>query len=283
MNPRAQHSLELAALDPRSVGTRWLGRTIDFVEETASTNDDIFGLGGAAHGHVIVADRQTAGRGSHGRAWVSPPGEDLYVSFAVRPRTPLESLPTLTLAVGLGVADASETVLRDALSAKPPASELDPPRNHLPCVQLKWPNDLWIDRRKSGGILVESRVREQQAVVVVGIGLNVNRSELGSLSDATSLRVASGHRFDRAEVLGIMLRCIEPWVDRWERDGPAPVVDGIRQRLALLDERVRVDDLTGTVIGVDSQGALLLRDATGRSHAIRAGRLEPLRAAPGLP
>ena len=266
--------IDRATVETFRAGATWLGGTIDLTDETGSTNDDAFRAAGqgALSGHVVVADRQSAGRGSHGREWVSPPGEDLYFSFVVLPKTTLDRLSTLTLAVGLGVADAVEQSL-----VEQSLCTANTPNPGTPSVTIKWPNDVWIDRHKAGGILVESRVREERAAVVVGVGLNVNRTDFGDVADATSLCAASGRTFDRAKVLGRALRSIEAWVDRWEKDGAAPIVAALKDRLALIHERVRIDDREVTIAGVDPSGALLVRDTAGTLQALHAGRVQPVR------
>lgn len=235
------------------------GRSLDVRAETGSTNDDArrAAAEGAPDGHVVVADRQSRGRGAHGRRWDSPGGTDLYLSIIARLPLPPSRLPPLTLAVGLGVARAVATLVPKAP------------------VELKWPNDVLLDGRKVSGVLVES-VSTGSTVdsAVLGIGLDVNRErfapELEEL--ATSMRRVAGAPFDRARVLAVLLGCVERQVDRFVQQGPRAVVAGVEARLAWRGEAVRCGDVAGQLVGLRDDGALRIRTAAGE-RAVVAGRL----------
>jgi BirA family transcriptional regulator, biotin operon repressor / biotin---[acetyl-CoA-carboxylase] ligase len=239
------------------------GRSLRVLALTDSTNDDALldAAAGAGDGHVVVADGQRSGRGSHGRDWASPAGTDLYVSIVAQPRLPPAQLPTLTLAVGLGVASAAERWLAGSgVSA-----------------QVKWPNDVWLDGKKCAGILVEAR--SSLAPVVIGIGLNVNRltfpAELAA--GACSLRLARPGQapFNRAAILAQLLLAIERAVDRLVAEGPEPLMLELSGRLALRGVRVRCGEREGTLIGVAPSGALRLLTEHGPVELL-AGRIERL-------
>jgi BirA family biotin operon repressor/biotin-[acetyl-CoA-carboxylase] ligase len=241
------------------------GRSLTWLAETASTNDDAreAARAGAPNGHTVVADQQLKGRGSNGRAWSSPPGEDLYLSIVDRPALALGQLPPLTLAVGLGVANTVDTWLGTERRS-----------------QVKWPNDVWIDGRKCAGVLVEaSTCSEAVESVVIGIGLNVNRTRfpdaLAGL--ATSLRIerGAGPVLDRAAVLIELLAQVEREVDRWVREGPSVVTRALAPRLALLGRRARCGEIEGVVEGLSANGALRMQTPNGVQE-LYAGRLTAL-------
>lgn len=239
------------------------GRSLEVLLRTGSTNDDARerSHAGAADGHVVVADTQDTGRGSRGRAWLSPAGQDLYVSIVARVPVILSQLPPLTLAVGLAVA---ETV--DAL--------LGAPRS-----RVKWPNDVWIDDRKVAGILLEgSSAGQNLESVIIGIGLNVNRTEFPDWLDTpgTSLSLAThtpSFHFERNLVLARLLDDVERWVDRFVSHGIEPIVNALDQRLALRGERVSCEGIYGVVEGVARNGALRLRTERGLEDVF-SGRIE---------
>jgi len=242
--------------------TTRLGRSLELLVSTASTNDDArrAALAGAGHGHVIVADAQTRGRGSRGRDWHSPAGTDLYVSVLAELPVPLSELPPLTLAVGLATAEALCSELGEDAA-----------------VQVKWPNDVWLRRRKLAGVLVESSSSGAALEpLVIGIGINVNRvsfpSELAPL--ATSLALETGRQHDRAALLATLLNRLEPWLERFVDEGPRPIVAALTRRLALAGERARCDGVEGVVAGITEGGALLLRNDSGL-HTCFSGTLRP--------
>ena len=247
------------------LSTRVLGRSLEVRAETGSTNDDarVAADAGAPRGHVIVANAQTRGRGARGRAWSSPAGEDLYLSIVERTELPPARVSLLTLAVGLGVAELVATLVDD--------------------VRVKWPNDVWIGRRKCAGILVEaSSMGTRLGPIVIGIGLDVNRLEWAPelAADATSILATrrltdpSAARLDRGAVLAELLAHVERRVDLLARGGERELVAAVAARLALVGERVRVDELEGTLLGLAPSGALRLETSDGARDVI-AGTLRP--------
>jgi BirA family biotin operon repressor/biotin-[acetyl-CoA-carboxylase] ligase len=240
-----------------------LGDRIIFFNTIGSTSDVALALAvdGNAEGVVVIADEQTAGRGRLGRRWFSPPGSGLYVSTVLQPSTaradPQRATSLLTLAAGLALAEAIEAVtgLR---------------------VDIKWPNDLLIARRKLGGILAEAvgveRLAAQRGIasVVLGYGINIRSTAYPpDLRDrATSLETALGRPIDRAAM------CVETVaaVSRRYRDLLAgrfdAILDGWRGR-APESRGVRVTWSTpsgprsGVTAGIDDRGALLVRVGDG--------------------
>jgi len=262
----SEPELSVARIDAELRTARY-GRSLRVVALTDSTNDDALrdAAAGAADGHVVVADAQRSGRGSHGRSWASPAGTDLYVSIVAQPRLAPAQMPTLTLAVGLGVADAAEHLLAGgAVDTRVKA-------------QVKWPNDVWLNGKKCAGILVEAR--SSLAPVVIGVGLNVNRLEFPAelASTACSLRLArpGSAPLDRAVTLAQLLLAIERSVDRLVAEGPEALMLELSGRLALRGARVRCAEREGSVVGVAPSGALRLLTDHGLIELL-AGRIEVL-------
>jgi BirA family biotin operon repressor/biotin-[acetyl-CoA-carboxylase] ligase len=188
---------------------------------------------GAPHGTLVTAREQTAGRGRQGREWVAPPGTSVLMSLVVRELD--ERFPLLPLVAAVAVVDACES--------------LAPVR-----CEIKWPNDVWIERRKVAGILVEGRPAAGWAVL--GIGLNVAVEEFpDELRDsATSLRVG----VDSA--LSATLDALAHWLGR-EGD---EVLAAWGERDALRGERVRWAEGSGVAAGIDDQGSLVVETDDGR-------------------
>jgi BirA family transcriptional regulator, biotin operon repressor / biotin---[acetyl-CoA-carboxylase] ligase len=227
----------------------WLGHSrIDLIE-CGSTNDEAAKLAraGAAHGTIVIAERQTAGRGREGRVWQSPPG-NVYLSAVLRPQLALGDVPPLTLAIGIGACDAA--------------------REFGAHARLKWPNDLYVNGRKLAGVLVEAQSQGGKLEsVIAGIGVNVAATP--ELPTATSLGVG----VERESFIARLLAHVEHWIDRYVEAGISAIVPAWRERM-LPDLRLRATDLVGTLVGLDDDGALLLRTADGEVHRIRSGAVE---------
>jgi BirA family biotin operon repressor/biotin-[acetyl-CoA-carboxylase] ligase len=204
---------------------------------------------GAPHGTLVTADSQTAGRGRQGRAWTAAPGEALLMSVVVRGVGPATAL--LPLATAVAVSEACERLA--------PSAE----------VMVKWPNDVWVDRRKAAGILLEGRPQEGWAVI--GIGLNVaTRSFPGDLREtATSLALAGS-----TASVEDALDAVTQTLDRWNAAPAADVLDAWRARDALYGSRVRWGaGSEGTAAGIAESGALVVETAAGARVELDAGEV----------
>ena len=228
-------------------------------ESVESTNDEVRVLAqaGAPDGLVLLAERQTAGRGRRGAAWFSPAGASLAFSILVRPDEPKALWPRLALAAGLAVAEAVESFGLQA--------------------GIKWPNDVWIGQRKVAGILVEAG----SDFAVVGIGLNVNSTEFPpELAEvATSLRLEASRDFSRAVVLGEIIRKFAGRRRQIGNDFDA-LISAVRLRCVLTGKRVTLTTANGarvgTVEGIADGGELLLRTENGLERLIQADEVRLL-------
>lgn len=212
---------------------------------------------GAEQGIVVGADEQTAGRGRRGRAWVSPPGAGLYFSYIARPPIRANaSLSLVTLAAGVAV--------RDGVQA---ATGLAP--------QLKWPNDVIVDRRKLAGILAEGlAVGTAGQAVVIGVGLNLQPAAYPPdiAARATSLEGELGRPVERGTVLAEVLAAFWDRLETLERS-PGDILQAWRVASpSAVGTRVEWDGRSGTTAGIDGTGALLVRTANGIERVI-AGEL----------
>lgn len=224
------------------------GWTLVSLDEVDSTNDYLR-RSPSRPGTVVVAKRQTQGRGRRDNRWQSVEGQSLTFSVYLRPEAPLALWPRLSLAAGLAVAETLESMGYEA--------------------GVKWPNDVWIRGRKVAGILVES----SEAGAVVGIGLNLGMREFDSGIEATSLQIEDGRSWEAAEVLELLLPRLAGRSDAIGADFEA-VLDAVRSRCVLSGRRVRLrtsrEDLTGEVSGIGSKGELLLQTAEGVVRVIQA-------------
>lgn len=249
---------------------RWLGCHRIDLDECGSTNDEAARLAraGARHGTVVIAKRQTAGRGRDGRTWESPDDAGLYLSIVALPAAmslPLSQVPPLTLAIGIGVCDAIRATGANAV--------------------LKWPNDCLIDGRKVAGVLVEAQSQGPKLeAVVIGIGVNVTGELPASIAragfGATTLENATQTPIDREAFIATLFAHVERWVDRYTAMGVEEIIPAWQDRMAVgLSARATVNGslLVGEVAGLDDDGALLLRDDGGAVHRVRSGDVEVIK------
>ena len=252
-------------LDARA--RRWV-RDVQVFERLDSTNDLLKQAAreGAPEGTVAIAEVQTAGRGRHGRTWVSPPG-NLFLSLLVRPPRDPGVLSLLPLAAGLAVAEALE------------ASGTAP--------RLKWPNDVLAQSgRKLAGILAEASSDSSGVEsVVIGIGANVNLAAAEVPEDlrdvVTSLREETGRAHGVDEVAAAVLGRWALWYDAL-RDDRRRVREAWRERsvdwwgrpVELLSGGQR---LVGFPRGIDDSGALIVETPEGTTVVVLSGEAREIR------
>ncbi len=249
--------------------TKWAGRTLYYYDETGSTNNDAKRLAeeGAPHGTVVAVDRQTAGKGRRGRSWQTLSGTALAFTLMIRPDFPPDRASMLTLVIALSVAEAVEETagLRAA---------------------IKWPNDIVVNGKKVCGILTEMTMTPEMDEIqylVMGVGINVNNAGpeefLEEMRDrTTSLRIESGRRIDRAELLDRVLVRFEA---NYETFLATLDLSGLRKnyqsRLQGVGGEVRVLDpageYTGISQGVSDRGELLVVRENGEKVRVYAGEV----------
>lgn len=247
-------------------GTLFAGRvrTLPVVD---STNDELRRLAkaGVPAGTVLIADRQTAGRGRRGRNWHSASGLGLYLSVLFRVPEQTKPFTRWTLAAAVAACEACRELGGEA-------------------VEIKWPNDLVHDRRKLGGILAELRTPAGgEAELVIGAGINVGHrvEDLPpELADtATSLHLLSCDSMVQREALAVAyLRRLDGVVadlrgDRWEAiedafERLAPACRGASVRVRA-GETTGTHEILGVTDGLDPSGALLVRDSKGETTVVR--------------
>jgi len=200
-------------------------------------------------GALVVADHQTAGRGRLGRSWEAPPGKALLFSILLRPPSE-RNVPELSLVAGIAVADALERTL--GLS-----------------VQLKWPNDVMLRRRKVAGCLAEVR----EGVVVLGIGLNVNQTREELPEHAGSLLTLTGRETDREKLLSALLQDLEARYSDWSEGGLDAVYEGLGPRDFLRGRRVSVNGTSGVATMINREGRLEIQVGHGKLVTVESGEV----------
>jgi BirA family transcriptional regulator, biotin operon repressor / biotin---[acetyl-CoA-carboxylase] ligase len=171
-----------------------MGKNLVYVPECHSTNTLAFDLcqrTTSEEGTVIITDNQIKGRGQRGNEWVSEPYKNLTFSLIVKP-TFLKPIDQFHLTIAISLA------LRDFLTQRVSGT-----------VKIKWPNDILLNDKKLGGILIENSLTgDSIQYSVVGIGLNVNQENF-TMDSASSMKVMAGHDFELTEELSLVMEFLE--------------------------------------------------------------------------
>lgn len=243
--------------------THWLANTIVYAKEMDSTNIQAKKLGenDAADGTLVVTEKQTAGRGRRGKSWVSPTG-NCYFSVLLRPEIPADRASMITLLAAMGLAKAIKRV-----------SQLN--------TMIKWPNDVIANGKKLCGILTESSTDlEYINYAVVGIGINTNQTEFPEeiRDTASSIRLETGGKINRAELLGAFLDEFERYYETFlktedlsslSKEYNSLLVNRGKEVKIIEQDRERVLN----AIGIDDRGGLIVEDSHGNQEIIISGEV----------
>jgi birA, biotin-[acetyl-CoA-carboxylase] ligase region len=242
---------------------KFIGHQLHYYEEIGSTNDEAFrlGLAGAPEGTVLIADRQTAGRGRMQRSWHSPDETNIYTSIILRPEIELAKAPQISILAGVVVAE----VLNDYCPDK---------------VKLKWPNDVLIDRKKVCGILPQIKTSANAVnFIVLGIGINVNINndqfpdEIRDL--ATSLVIETGKKISRLELIISLYENLAKWYKQLLKKGFGSIREKWLSLTPMIGQTVQVmfheETVSGKAIGLDEDGSLILLTDKNETIRISAG------------
>ncbi len=228
------------------------GKPYRYEPECDSTQLLLLGSG-LPEGAAAAADHQTGGRGRFGRHWEAPPASSVLVSVMLHPPTE-RHLPELSLVAALATAEAVEGAT--GLTA-----------------QVKWPNDVMLNRRKVAGIISEL----SDGTVVVGIGINVNQTRdelpLDAPTEPGSLRTVTGHVHDRAALLGSLLFRLERIYDGWRHGGLADLYGELGARDFLRGRRITVDGEVAIALQILRDGRLEVETEAGEVRTLESGEV----------
>lgn len=240
--------------------TAELGRKMDIFKTVDSTNSFAKSLAqlGAVHGHTVIAEQQTSGKGRQGKRFHSPVNQGLYLSVIVRPKLSLEYALMITACAAVSVARAIEAV-----------SGLD--------CKIKWVNDIYAGGKKLCGILTEAAVGIEQGgldYAVIGVGVNVSNTifpkELEGV--ATSIRAETDKSVSRSKLAAEILNSLEYHLGRITNED---FLDEYRRRSILTGKRVTViqEDRRENVLctGIDNMGRLMIRRDNGSEDVLSSG------------
>lgn len=235
-----------------------------YLKEIDSTNNYAKKLAaqGYPEGTLVIAERQTAGRGRRGRQWHSEPGQAIFMSLILRPALPIKELSRITLFIAVAVVDTLE---RFGIKSG-----------------IKWPNDVLINGRKIAGILTEA-VTDMDGIeyIVTGIGLNVNNRIADFPEEfrgiATTMREEAGQSIPRVEVLQEFLWQLERGYRQMISGGFGEVLEKVRSLSLVIGRDIKIDSVngitTGRAIDIDNNGFLMVRDSEGNIHNVMSGEI----------
>lgn len=240
-------------------------------DSLGSTNTEALDMarGGADEGTCVIARQQTAGRGRHGRTWVSEADAGLYFSIILRPSLPPESLPLITLMAGVSVHQ-----MLSELGLAP---------------DVKWVNDVLVSEKKISGILAETTMTDRGLAVVLGIGINIRRTNFphelaGRATSIEDFVSEPGQIPSPSQLAAKLTEVIRHFYARLiAPGGPEATIGEWQARSSYFSgKRVTVrffdETLTGTTEGLEPNGALRIRKSGGEVVIIQAGDVEQLRA-----
>jgi len=251
-----------------------IGQPFIIIPKIDSSNNYAMALvqsGGAEHGTVYFAREQSAGKGQRGKAWISRPNENVIMSAIIQPDSLLlDQQFQLSVAVALACYDFFKTYASDEFT------------------RIKWPNDLYWQDRKAGGILIESGVGSRESVpafagmtgsresgqvqwlwAVVGIGININQTEFEEFSTkAVSLKQITGKDWDAVELAKELCTCLEKRYRQLIEGSALDQLEEYNSHLYKLNDTVRLKKANAvfetTIISVSPKGKLITRDTLER-------------------
>ena len=241
----------------------FLGKKVVFLPQCHSTNDELVNMtkkSDEPEGLVVYTDHQTDGRGQRGNIWFAEPGKNILMSVLLRPAfLSVSDQFYLNLVTGLAIVDT----LKQYTSAT---------------VQLKWPNDIYINQKKVCGILIESNLRGALLESsVLGIGLNLNQKGF-NLPSATSVVLETGLEHNKVEVMEDILHNLEAWYLKLRGGNKSEILEAYHKLLMWKGEKreFMAEGLYfyGTIQGIDTSGKLVVIGENGDTRAFGLKEIE---------
>ncbi|WP_099222244.1 biotin--[acetyl-CoA-carboxylase] ligase [Listeria costaricensis] len=246
------------------LGTSFIGQQMHVYESVPSTqlvaHQEV--SNGAESGTVIISDEQTTGKGRLLRPWDSQKGHGIWMSVILKPRIEIRRVPQFTFIASLAVSEAVSEI-----------TGLEP--------RIKWPNDLYLGKKKICGVLTEMQAEAETIhAVIIGIGLNVGQENFPEelREKATSLRIEGGKTYSRQALIQAILFYLEKYYLLFDSQGFQPIKLLWEERAIPFQQRVRVSTLRGTITGISKgiseEGVLLIEDDHGEIHPVYSADIE---------
>lgn len=242
----------------------WFAKDIYFYDEIDSTNDECKKLAeqGAAHGTLVVAEKQTHGKGRRGRSWESPKGTGIWMTLLLRPDIEPYNSSGLTLVAAMAIGKAIEEVT--SLEAK-----------------IKWPNDIVVNGKKVTGILTEMSAQPDMInYIVIGIGINVNTEDFPEdiKATASSLKIESGKIVKRSSIIAAFGKYFEQYYKKYvsEQD-MSLLIEEYNAELINVNREIKVlakeNSYTGIARGINRHGELIVETDDKEIRTVVAGEV----------
>ncbi len=245
----------------------WIGkknqspnRGINFKPEVLSTNTWALQSleNGANRGDVFLSDFQTDGHGRLDRKWESAKGKNILLSLVDKKPSPESNAPQITLIAGLGFLEGIQSLF---------------PKYSL---TLKWPNDILLQGKKIGGILIENHPTKPYLVIGVGLNVNMKTSEFSPAVQkiATTLSEGSGQQIERESLIAACLNHYQKWRDLFDQKGSQPIIEAWKTHSTTLNRKVKINDgretYEGVAVDLDVSGYLIV-ESKGQRQTVIAG------------
>ena len=245
-------------------GCEWFAGDIYFYDEIGSTNDECKKLAeeGAKHGTLVVAEKQTKGKGRRGRSWESPKGTGIWMTLLLRPDIEPYNSSGLTLVTAMAINKAVQEIT--GLDAK-----------------IKWPNDIVVNGKKVTGILTEMSAQlEMINYIVIGIGINVNTEEFSQdiAKTASSLKIESGKTIKRSSIIALFGKYFEQYYAKYiKTQDMSLLIDEYNKELINVDRQIKVlskeNSYTGIAKGINRHGELIVETENKELKNVVAGEV----------
>ena len=233
---------------------------------TVSSTNDVamkMALAGEPEGTVVLADMQTNGRGRRGKNWINEPGKSVLMSIVLRPKKMSSELSQISFVASLSVYD---TLIK--LGLKP---------------MLKWPNDVYVNEKKITGILLETAHQNEDAIVVIGIGININQTSFPDAvsSFATSVAIERKIQVDIDLVTNFLIESLSMNYEKYLLSGFEEILARWTKYMWGTGSKVDIisgeQNIYGEIIGLDKSGALVIKNSSGVLEKIIAADAMNLR------
>lgn len=252
------------------LGDKDIVNNVVYFDQTDSTNNEAKAGAekGAVDGALYITECQTGGRGRRGKTWISPAGSGIWMSLVLRPKMSPQYASMLTILSAMAVVDGIKSAVKKATG-----TEVD--------CQIKWPNDIVVNKKKVCGILTElSAEMDQINYVVIGIGINVNTTDFEESirSMASSLFLETGEHVMRSDVILGFSKAFSRYYHIFMKTKDlSGIMNVYNKMLANRDQQVRIidssDSFEGVALGINERGELIVKKEDGTEQLIVAGEV----------